>query len=398
MSYRWHPDERPPPQIEAHSKAKLSVLRSYLRANFYRLNVYPGQEVFRLDLIDGFAGGGLFLDGKDPLPGTPLIVLEEASDAEVRLNRGRSKRLHFDCKHYLVEKDANHAAHLHNTLKERGFSVDGNGIVLRNAAFENEIDDILASIHNRQPHAGRSLFLLDQNGYSRVALYLIRRIFEKLEKVEVILTFAADALVRVKIFYGANATIRAFPLSGSHITRFSMCAFGFPNRISTGIGKIQATPTLRGANESSQTATYSPNPLLPLDLHYSIRNVHPLVNFLKPCPEMVQAVAPLNLTKSDLHNLYELRNEVGGRSLVQRALREHIRSRVGAHFDTPFFIRPKNSRRALWLLHLSRHPAARDVMIRLHWALQNTFEHYGPGSFGMLGWNAARRRKTIPLL
>ena len=80
---------------------------------------------------------------------------------------------------------------------------------------------------------------------------------------------------RVKIFYGANATIRAFPLSGSHITRFSMCAFGFPNRISTGIGKIQATPTLRGAYESSQTATHSPNPLLLLDLHYSIRNVHP---------------------------------------------------------------------------------------------------------------------------
>ena len=81
--------------------------------------------------------------------------------------------------------------------------------------------------------------------------------------------------MRVKIFYGANATIRAFPLSGSHITRFSMCALSFPNRISTGIGKIQATPTLRGANERSRTATYSPNPLLPLDLHYSIRNVHP---------------------------------------------------------------------------------------------------------------------------
>ena len=54
-----------------------------------------------------------------------------------------------------------------------------------------------------------------------------------------------------------------------------MCALSFPNRISTGIGKIQATPTLRGANERSRTATYSPNPLLPLDLHYSIRNVHP---------------------------------------------------------------------------------------------------------------------------
>ena len=87
--------------------------------------------------------------------------------------------------------------------------------------------------------------------------------------------FVIDVAQGVKIFYGANATIRAFPLSGSHITRFSMCALSFPNRISTRIGKIQATPTLRGANERSRTATYSPNPLLPLDLHYSIRNVHP---------------------------------------------------------------------------------------------------------------------------
>ena len=91
-----------------------------------------------------------------------------------------------------------------------------------------------------------------------------------------ILNQAGAPVSRVKIFYGANATIRAFPLSGSHITRFSMCALSFPNRISTGIGKIQATPTLRGANERSRTATYSPNPLLPLDLHYSIRNVHPV--------------------------------------------------------------------------------------------------------------------------
>ena len=29
-------------------------------------------------------------------------------------------------------------------------------------------------------------------------------------------------------------------------------------------------------------------------------------------------------------------------------------------------------------------------MICLHWELQNTFEHYGPGDFGMLGWDALK--------
>ncbi len=77
-------------------------------------------------------------------------------------------------------------------------------------------------------------------------------------------------------------------------------------------------------------------------------------------------------------------------------MREHIRSITGATYDTPFFIRPKQSRRALWFLHLSRHPTARDVMIQCHWDSFNTFEHYGSGDFDMLGWDALDTG-TLPL-
>ena len=81
MSFRWRPDEKPP-QIEAHSKAKLRVLRRYLRAYFDRLNVNPHREEFKLDLVDGFAGGGLFSDGNDLVPGSPMVMLEEAEEAK----------------------------------------------------------------------------------------------------------------------------------------------------------------------------------------------------------------------------------------------------------------------------------------------------------------------------
>ena len=97
MPFEWHPDA-PPPSIETHSLAKLKVLRSYLRAYFDRLNVRPHREEFRLDLVDGFAGGGLFLDGADEVSGTPLVMLEEAEKANVRLNRSRRKQLHINCK------------------------------------------------------------------------------------------------------------------------------------------------------------------------------------------------------------------------------------------------------------------------------------------------------------
>ena len=91
MSFEWHPDE-PPPYIEAHSKAKLTVLRSYLRAYLDRLNVNPQRQEFKLDLIDGFAGGGTFLDGDTVVSGTPLVMLEETATAKDRLNEKRVKQ------------------------------------------------------------------------------------------------------------------------------------------------------------------------------------------------------------------------------------------------------------------------------------------------------------------
>ena len=314
MPFEWHPDE-PPPQIEEHSKAKLQVLRSYLRAYFDRLNIIPNRDEFKLDLVDGFAGGGTFLDDGDLLSGTPLVMLEEASSATERLNRKRNKPLHVDCKFYFVDKEVAHTDHLRKILAERGHEIDEVRVVVRTGPFENEIEGILQSIHCRQPRAGRAIFLLDQTGYSQVEMALVSRIFAELPAAEVILTFAADALV----------------------------------------------------------------------------------NHLSETTQIAKAVAPLQLSESQIEDLIHLRDGKGGRALVQRLLRNHARAATGATYDTPFFIRPGQSRRALWFLHLSRHPTARDVMLQRHWDIQNTFEHYGPGDFGMLGWDALKDSKTVPL-
>lgn len=305
MPFQWHPDV-PPPPVEEHSKAKLTVLRSYLRAYFDRLNVNPHREVFKLDLVDGFAGGGTFRDGDDIVSGTPLIMLEEAEAARDRINRGRAKPLQFDCKHYFVDKETAHTAHLRSALTDRGFQVDGGAIVVRNSRFEDEADGIIAEIRRRQPRSGRAIFLLDQTGYSHVELELVAQIFRELPAAEIILTFAADALI----------------------------------------------------------------------------------NHLSMTPALIKSTSPLELTEAKIHELIEYRGRDGGRALIQRVLRPHIRSVVGSTYDTPFFIRPRHSRRALWFLHLSRHLTARDVMIQRHWDVQNTFEHYGSGDFGMLGWDA----------
>ncbi len=47
----------------------------------------------------------------------------------------------------------------------------------------------------KSPRSGRSIFLLDQYGYSDVPASRIRSIFQRLGSAEVILTFAVDAFI-----------------------------------------------------------------------------------------------------------------------------------------------------------------------------------------------------------
>ena len=304
MSFVWVPGSSPPP-IEDHSLAKLAVLRSYVAAYIDRLCQGSRREVFKLDLVDGFSGGGLFLDGGVEVSGTPLIMLEEAQSAFARLNATRVKPLRFDLKFHFVDIESDHIKYLRRVLSERDFSIPEHDIKLYTQAFGQSVGAILSDIKRRQPRAGRALFLLDQKGFSQVEVDLVRRIFTELANAEVILTFAAESLL----------------------------------------------------------------------------------NHLAERPELYTAVRPIELSENDVRELLDLKQGAGGRAVAQRTLRDHLRHRTGATYDTPFFIRPGQSRRALWFVHLSRHPTARDVMVQCHWNNFNTFEHYGSGGLDMMGWD-----------
>ena len=122
-----------------------------------------------------------------------------------------------------------------------------------------------------------------------------------------------------------------------------------------------------------------------------------LINMLRQAPKFITAVSPLQLGESKIDEMLAHKSGAGGRALIQGVLRNRIRDATKATFDTPFFIRPGQSRRALWFLHLSRHPTARDVMVQCHWDIHNTFEHYGRGDFGMLGWDSFIELDSVPL-
>jgi three-Cys-motif partner protein len=75
------------------------------------------------------------------------------------------------------------------------------------------------------------------------------------------------------------------------------------------------------------------------------------------------------------------------REVIQHLLHRELFCKSGATYYTPFFVYSPESHRAYWLLHLSGHSKARDVMMQLHWELENHFQHFGQPGFCMLGYD-----------
>lgn len=75
------------------------------------------------------------------------------------------------------------------------------------------------------------------------------------------------------------------------------------------------------------------------------------------------------------------------RRLIQNELHHQFIMNTGATHYTPFFIRSKDAHRDYWLVHLSGHARARDVMVGLHWEENTSFAHYGRSGIHMLGYD-----------
>ena len=86
------------------------------------------------------------------------------------------------------------------------------------------------------------------------------------------------------------------------------------------------------------------------------------------------------------------RSEKDWRLYIQSCLYRDLVEACGARFYTLFFIRT-GGHGDYWLVHLSQHPRARDVMARVHWTKSNHFIHYGGAGIDMfraLGYSAVR--------
>lgn len=296
----------PLPPLARHSQVKHALLREYLVEYFLTLVSSPHQDRIQLTIVDGFCGGGRYTDASGRLvPGSPVVILDAVKEAKARveLEQQRRKPIDFDIKLICVDESQAAVNHLRHVLEEGGHgqALASGKIELLVGDFVELAESIIEEARRRSPLSGRAVFVLDQYGYNAVPLPTLQRIFAKLNRAEVILTFAVDALINY--------------LSEKNIADFER---------STGItGAVSAA------------------------------------------------------------ELDERKKGPNWRLHFQASLYQRITAGSGADYFTPFFIRSEKGHGDFWLLHLSRHWKARDVMATVHWKHHNHFVHYGAAGFDM---------------
>lgn len=183
------------PELEDHSEKKLDLLRDYLVLYLeIVMKRTSGKEAQYVTLIDGFAGGGLYHGNKF---GSPLTILKAVEEAEARINQGREKTTRIIPICYFIEKDPDAFACLDATLKCYGYGDRiGKTIHLRRERFEKVVPTIIEDINTRhRRHGNRTIFFLDQCGWSEVSAATIRDIYLQLhQRPEFIVNFAISWL------------------------------------------------------------------------------------------------------------------------------------------------------------------------------------------------------------
>lgn len=210
--YRWNDEELP--VIAPHSRRKHRILRNYISKYVVQYATTPTVSHLKLAVVDGFCGGGRYRSECDSsiVEGSPLQLIRGIHEGVESANKKRSERgiqSEFTCApyFYFIDNDPDAIRALTGYLSD----TTGNSIP-RNypteticAELNNQVDALIAkslSISKK----GRSIWLLDQYGYSQVQFPRIHQILTDLPESEVIFTYAID----MQSTYLDETNLRAF--------------------------------------------------------------------------------------------------------------------------------------------------------------------------------------------
>ncbi len=194
-SYDWEDGA----ELNEHTKRKHKILKEYFRQYLITRCQHPQQEKFRLAVIDGFAGAGVYKCGAY---GSPLIILETLNETANEINLRRAadgmRPIQIEC--YLIFNDDDPVAI--PKLRENAagligkISEDNLHLHIQVSFFQEEFDALYpqikqALLDGRYPSV---LFNLDQYGYSDVNPVILNDIMGSWASAEIFLTFAIQTL------------------------------------------------------------------------------------------------------------------------------------------------------------------------------------------------------------
>lgn len=210
------------PSIKDHSLRKLDVLRKYLDVYFDTVAKNPRMDRLNITLVDGFCGGGAYQREGRIEYGSPIILLQAVRAARDRLNANREKPLEVNARFVFVDAERDHVASLEEQIRQAGFGDQiGRNVSLITGRFADELPGILDRIRQVQ-HAGRSIFVLDQCGWSDVPMNAVHSIFTSLQRPEVVMTFAIDGLLNyLREESAALAQYRQFGIDDDFIAEWN---------------------------------------------------------------------------------------------------------------------------------------------------------------------------------
>jgi three-Cys-motif partner protein len=193
-SYSW----REGAVLDEHSRRKHKILREYLVKYLETRCRLLHQSLFRVAVVDGFAGGGRYSDGS---PGSPIIILEAVREGAERINLWRRQQgmqpVRVACEIILNDDDAeafeclkSAVAPVLGALREEVPEVTVN-VEFFNKRWEELFPGVVDALVRK--NFRNVIFNLDQYGHSTVSPASIEAIMARFASPEVFLTFAIQS-------------------------------------------------------------------------------------------------------------------------------------------------------------------------------------------------------------